>query len=51
MQASPQALWASIPLPLATISLGHFTVVFLSQSCPTKGPSSWHGLDNNLGYC
>lgn len=30
MQASPQACWASIPLPQATISLGHFMVVFLS---------------------
>lgn len=29
MQASPQARWASIPLPQATISLDHFTVVFL----------------------
>lgn len=30
MQASPQACWASVPLPQAPISLGHFRVVFLS---------------------
>lgn len=30
MRASPQAHWASIPLPQAPIGLGHFGVVFLS---------------------
>lgn len=30
MRASPQACWASVPLPQAPIGLGHFGVVFLS---------------------
>lgn len=47
VQASPQAHWATVPLPQVPISLGQFRAVL--QSCPTKGPSSRQVLCNNHG--